>query len=65
MDRPNPNARPEVAREFWKNVIMLGEFALDSYMAEVRNGTKTMDFAEINDIKANIATCKAELKKIK
>lgn len=60
-----PNPRPEVAREFYTNIIMLGELAYDSYLAEVRAGTRDMDFTELNEIKAHIATCKAELKKIK
>lgn len=59
------NPRPEMAREFWINIIMLGELAYDSYLAEVRAGDRITDFAELNEIKGHIATCRAELAKIK
>jgi hypothetical protein len=54
----------EAARVFYQNIITLGKIAYDNYVEEVRRGEHLMDFAELNELKDNIAICQAELDKL-
>jgi hypothetical protein len=65
MDQLPLNPRKEVAFEFYSKVINLGEMALDNYLAEVRLGARTLDFREVNEMKANLDVCRKERDKYK
>ena len=59
MKKKASKATNQQKREFYENTAAMGEMALDGMMSDIKSGAP-IDFAEINEMKANIKACKDE-----
>lgn len=51
----------QAAQELYTNVLELGRYAREQYLAEVRAGKRVLDFTELRDLDENLKIIEAEL----